>query len=129
MDTVYERCGGDEGIKKVVSVFYDLVLESPRLSRYFDNTNMEELQDHQSKFISWVTEGPVHFSDDSLREAHEGLGITHSEFLEVVGLLYDALERNDIAAADIDHVIRAFLRREPLIVFDDDDIGEESLTG
>lgn len=116
METVFERCGGMDGIHDVVVEFYDLVLASPTLGRYFEGIDMEGLLDHQTKFIAWVMEGPVHYSDEALLRAHAHLGIARAEFLEIIGLMRTAMERNYVAPSDIDHVIRALMRREPLIV-------------
>ena len=116
MSTVFERCGGFDGIRRVVVEFYDLVLASPGLARYFDGVDMVTLRDHQTKFVAWVMEGPVHFSDEELRRAHAHLGISQEEFLEIVGLMRRSLEKHDVAPPDVDHVIRAVMRREPLIV-------------
>jgi hypothetical protein len=61
-------------------------------------------------------EGPVNFNDETLRRAHVHLGIKRAEFLEIVGLMRRALEGNGMSAPDVDHVVRAVMRREPLIV-------------
>lgn len=118
MNTVFDRCGGFDGIRRVVADFYSLVLASPALARYFDGVDLETLRDHQTKFVAWVMEGPVHFSDEELRRAHAHLGITQEEFLETVGHMRQSLETHGVAPPDVDHVIRAMLRREPLIVSD-----------
>lgn len=118
MGTVFERCGGFARVRRVVADFYDGVLASPRLQPYFGGADMERLIDHQTKFVAWVMDGPVTFNDETLRRAHAQLGITHDDFTEIVELLQEAMEDNGLAAADVDHVLRAVMRREPLIVGD-----------
>ena len=118
MSTVFERCGGFAKVRRVVADFYDGVMASPRLQTYFAGSNMERLIDHQTKFVAWVMDGPVTFNDEILRRAHANLGITHDDFVEISELLQEAMEDNGIAAGDIDHVLRAIMRREPLIVGD-----------
>jgi hemoglobin len=118
MSTVFERSGGFSKVRRVVADFYDGVLASPRLQPYFAGANMERLIDHQTKFVAWVMDGPVTFNDETLRRAHAGLGIGHDDFMEIAELLREAMEDNGIAPGDVDHVVRAIMRREPLIVAD-----------
>lgn len=114
--TIFERAGGFATVRRVVSSFYDRVLDSPRLARYFEHVEMRRLIDHQTKFISAVMGGPGSFTDDHLRRVHEHLGISHDEFVEAAGHLREALEEFDIDAADVDAVEAAVLRREPVVV-------------
>jgi hemoglobin len=43
---MFERYGGFSRISRIVSTFYDLVLDSPMLGPYFANTDMRRLIDH-----------------------------------------------------------------------------------
>jgi hemoglobin len=50
--TMYERYGGFPKIRRVVSDFYDRVLEEPELQRHFEGVDMRRLVDHQTKFVA-----------------------------------------------------------------------------
>ena len=65
----------------------------------------------------------VEFSDESLRRAHAHLGITRAEFAEILDIMQEALKRHHVAPSDIDHVVRAVMRREPLIVAEVEEAG------
>ena len=52
--TMFERYGGFASVSKIVSEFYDKVLDSPSLSPFFDGIPMKRLVDHQTKFIAQV---------------------------------------------------------------------------
>ncbi len=114
--SIFERYGGFVVVRKVVSDFYDKVLESERLQKYFENSDMRSLIDHQTKFIASVMGGPVAYTDDVLRRVHQGLGISHEEFLEAAMLLRETLEDHELENADIDYVFDEFTRRESSIV-------------
>jgi len=116
MGTLYDRNGGEAGLRPMIEAFYGRVLASPRLAGYFDGVDMTALVDHQVKFVAWVMGGPVHYGDEDIRRAHAELGITRAEFLEMVEALRLSLHEGGMAAADVDHVMRAVMRREPLIV-------------
>ncbi|MEQ8654119.1 MAG: group 1 truncated hemoglobin [Kiloniellales bacterium] len=115
--SVFERCGGFQKVRKVVSNFYDKVLESEQLQGYFESTDMARLVDHQTKFIAQIMGGPVSINDDTLRKVHLSLGISHSDFKEAAALLQEALEDSNFADSDIAEILEAFGQREGLIVY------------
>jgi len=55
--SLFEHYGGFAKISRVVSEFYDKMLESPNLASYFENTDMRRLVDHQTKFIASLMGG------------------------------------------------------------------------
>lgn len=114
--TVFERCGGFSSVRKVISAFYDKLLDSEMLSGYFANIDMRRLIDHQTKFVSSIMGGPASFSDDALRRAHANLGLSYEEFLEMISLLRETLEDFDMEKADIEQVCSEIVKRESLIV-------------
>ena len=99
--TVFERCGGLANVRKVISAFYDKLLDSEMLSGYFAHVDMRRLIDHQTKFISSIMGGPASFSDDMLRRAHAKLGLSHEDLMEMGALLRETLEEFDFEQADI----------------------------
>jgi len=114
--TIYERAGGFATVRKIVSDFYDKVLDSPRLQRHFEGIDMRVLIDHQTKFIASVMGGPAAFSDDALERVHKHLGITQQDFAEMTELLRETLEDFDLAESDVDEVCRQITKRERVIV-------------
>ena len=114
--TIFERAGGFAAIRKVVSAFYDKVLDSDKLQRYFADVDMRTLIDHQTKFVAAVMGGPATFSDDVLRRVHQPLAISYDEFSEMAALLSETLEEFDFAPADVDYVLNEITKRESLIV-------------
>lgn len=114
--SVYDRCGGFQTVRRVVSDFYDKVLDSESLEQFFAGVEMARLIDHQTKFIAQVMGGPISITDEQLRRAHMGLGITHEDFKEVAALLQEALEDNGFSDSDVMVVVEAIVKREPMIV-------------
>ena len=114
--TAFERCGGFSTVRKVVSAFYDKILESETLQQYFANVDMRRLIDHQTKFIATVMGGPASYSDEVLRRVHAPLKISQSEFAEMAFLLRETLEDFDLDEADIDHVDSEIRKRGEAIV-------------
>ena len=114
--TIFERAGGFASVRKVVSTFYDYVLEDETVSPYFANVDMRRQIDHQSKFISAMMGGPGSYSDEHLARVHERLKINHEAFRVISDLLREALEEHRIAPADVEAVMHQIVIREHLIV-------------
>jgi hemoglobin len=114
--TVFERSGGFVRVRRIVTDFYDRMLDNPLLAQYFEHTDMRRLIDHQTKFISSVMGGPAAYTDEQLERSHAHLNIARSEFLEMASLLRETLEEHGLEPADVEEVHGAILARERFIV-------------
>ena len=114
--TLFEKYGGFSAFRKIVSTFYDEVLDSPTLQKYFVGVDMRRLIEHQTKFVTFVAGGPAHISDEQLATAHRGLGISREEFDQTLEIFIAALEDHDIEPEDIATLVQAVRNREHLIV-------------
>ncbi|MDP6708923.1 MAG: group 1 truncated hemoglobin [Alphaproteobacteria bacterium] len=114
--SVFERSGGFSTVRKIVSSFYDKVLESEALCKYFEGAEMRHLIDHQTKFIASMMGGPAAYSDEVIERVHQPLNITKPDFHEMTDILRETLEDFELDDADVDHVVHEILRREGLVV-------------
>ena len=116
METLFERVGGFAQVSRIVSSFYDRVLDSPIMGPYFGHTDMKKQIDHQTKFISFLMGGPASFSDEHIRQVHQRLEINAEALEEMVELMTETLEDFDFSDEDIDSVIEQLRSRAKLIV-------------
>lgn len=116
MISLFEKYGGFAAVHPLVSAFYDQVLESDIISYMFDDIDMPQLIDHQTKFIASVMGGPASFSDDALHKAHSHLNIKEEEWDEVVTLLHQTLKDFNIEEPDIAALLSAVASKKSLIV-------------
>ena len=114
--SLFERHGGFAQAKRIVSAFYDRILDEPLVAHHFAGVEMARLIDHQAKFIAQVMGGPASFTDEQLQRAHSKLGITMREFQLMADLLVDTLLDFGMPADDIRAVDQAFRQRESFIV-------------
>lgn len=104
MRTLFQRIGGFAQVRKIVSEFYDRVLEEEELASYFRGSDMRRLIDHQTKMISSMLGGPGSVSEEHLRRAHRPLDIRADHFDQVADILRETLEDAGLEAADVDAV-------------------------
>jgi hemoglobin len=115
--TIFDRYGGFSTMRKVVSAFYDDVLDSPSLAHHFADTDMRELIRHQTVFIAYLTGGPgANYTDEALERVHRRLGITRDEFDEMLELLRDTLLDHDFDSTDVETITGEFRKRQHTIV-------------
>jgi len=114
--TIFERYGGFGKVSRLVSSFYDRVLDSPVTARYFAHTDMRRLIDHQTKFIAYLMGGPASFTNDHLERVHAHLGITDEAFNTILNLLVETLEDFEYDDEDIRTIEDEFSNRKHLIV-------------
>jgi hemoglobin len=114
--SIFERYGGFAKISRLVMSFYEKMLSSPITSRYFANTNMRKLIDHQTKFIASMMGGPASYTNEHLERVHAHLGITESAFSEAVTMLTETLEDHDFEDDDVQAVEDEVMSRKNFVV-------------
>lgn len=114
--TIFERYGGFAQISRVVSSFYNKMLNSPITGPYFTKIDMRRLIDHQTKFIAHVMGGPASYTNDHLERVHRHLGITENAFNESMALLRETLEDHDFEEEDMQNVEDEFRSRKNFVV-------------
>lgn len=100
-ETLYEKYGGGDTVRTLVDAFYQKVLSTDVLVPYFENVDMDDLRDHQTRFISQVLGGPVTYSGDILKKAHEHLRVTEEAFGAVASCLQETLKESGVEEGDI----------------------------
>jgi len=104
-ETIYERIGGEETIKKLVDSFYEKVLADPELKSYFEHVPLDKLQGMQSEFFSAATGGPIGYSGRPLSHVHKPLGISGREFQRFTEHLLETLQEVGVGESDANQII------------------------
>ena len=114
--SLYEKVGGFKAVRKVVSDFYDRVLENDELNHHFVNVEMAKLIDHQTKFFAMLLGGPASYTDEQLQHIHKGMGITERQYMLICELVVETLEDHDWPEADTQSVHSLLLARKESVV-------------
>lgn len=116
LHSVYDRCGGFAAVSGVVMTFYEHVLDSDRIGRFFEDVDMPKLIDHQTRFIAHIMGGPTDFAAARLERAHRRLGIDDGDVDEIKRLLDRAMRDHGLAAEDRAVVLAAVEAHRSLVV-------------
>ena len=89
--SLYEKVGGHDALEVVVEDFYCRVLDDDLLAGFYSGSNMRCVKARQVEFLSSVLGGPAPYTGSSMRQVHEGRGITMHHFAMVAAHLADSL--------------------------------------
>ncbi|GAA4430677.1 group 1 truncated hemoglobin [Pontibacter saemangeumensis] len=103
--SLYERLGGEPGVKKIVNDVLDKNLSNPLIGHHFRHVDMNKLKQLVFEFFSMGTGGPHTYTGRDMRTAHTGLNISENDFTEANNDTLLALEENGVGQAEIDEVI------------------------
>lgn len=115
-DTLFTRYGGFATISRIVSDFYERVLDSDNLAPYFKGVDMAKQIDHQTKFVAFLMGGPASFSDEHLERVHDHLNIDDSSFEELLLVFRETLEDAGMDDTDTGVVVGELVKRKRLVV-------------
>jgi hemoglobin len=105
--TLYDKVGGHDALEVVVEDFYCRVLDDDHLSSFYAGSDMKRVKAKQVEFLSAVLGGPGPYTGLSIRQAHEGRGITMHHFAMVAAHLADSLSAAGLHPDTITEILRA----------------------
>jgi hemoglobin len=94
MSSVFEQVGGVAAVEAAVDLFYRKVLVDDRVSRFFDDVDMDRQSAKQKAFLTMVLGGPARYTGQDMRRGHlhliaRGMGDEHVD--AVIELLRQTL--------------------------------------
>jgi len=105
--SLFEQIGGDAAVDAAVDIFYRKVLIDDRVSRFFEDVDMDRQRAKQKAFLTFAFGGPNNYRGQDLRTGHArlrtmGLDDTHVDV--VIELLGATRAELDVPAALIAQV-------------------------
>ncbi|WP_280417329.1 group I truncated hemoglobin [Nocardia carnea] len=104
---IYDRIGGREALETVVEDFYARVLADEVLQPFFTGINMSRMKGRQVEFFAAALGGPDPYIGASMKQVHQGRGITRYHFDLVACHLTDALTGAGVPAELVAEIIAA----------------------
>lgn len=107
-ENLFEQIGGEPAVDAAVDLFYRKVLGDDRVSKFFDDIDMDEQRAKQKSFLTMVFGGPNDYTGKDMREAHKRLvddGLDDSHFDVVAVHLQNTLEELGVPAELVNKVM------------------------
>ena len=89
--SLFDKVGGHDALEVIVEDFYCRVLDDDYLVGFYAGADMKRVKARQVEFLSSILGGSVTYSGMSMRQAHEGRGISMHHFAMVAAHLADSL--------------------------------------
>ena len=91
--SLYDRLGGKDAITAVVNEFVAIVGADSRINKFFANTDLDTLKMQLVNQICQAAGGPCKYTGGSMKEVHQGMGVTTADFDALVEDLVKALDK------------------------------------
>jgi hemoglobin len=91
--SLYDRLGGKAAITAVVDEFVARVAADARINKFFASTDIPALKMHLVNQICEAAGGPCKYTGRSMKEAHQGMGVSAADFGALVEDLVAALDK------------------------------------
>lgn len=134
--SLYDRLGGEAGIKAIVDDFVDRAIADPRVnwSREGVKTggflgfrdkpiewdasaqNVARLKQHIAAFLAVAAGGPTEYRGRDLGESHKGMDITNAQFDAAVGDLKASMDRLSVPTTEQKELLSIIESTRPHIV-------------
>ena len=100
MASLYERLGGLDAITAVVDSFVARCADDSRISPKFARTDVPRLKQMLIDQVCEAAGGPCTYSGRSMKETHDGMGVTAGEFDALVEDLVIVLDTFNVPEAE-----------------------------
>jgi hemoglobin len=105
MSSLYERLGGLDAITAVVDSFVARCAGDGRINAKFARTDVPRLKKMLVDQVCEATGGPCTYTGRTMKETHEGMGVTAGEFDALVEDLVATLNEFDVPKAEQDELL------------------------
>lgn len=108
---LWERLGGEAGVRAVTREFITMAAKDPksnidRNGNYpFTKERIERVEQLVVEQVSSVTGGPLKYTGRDMKNAHQGMKITEAEFNASAVHLITAMKKLGVAQAEIDEFV------------------------
>jgi hemoglobin len=103
--TLYERLGGEERIKRLITDVIENHLRNPLIRARFANINRAEVERHSVEFLCSGIGGPQCYTGKDLVSAHKGMNISEQELVAAIDDILAAMTKNGYDQAEKNEVV------------------------
>ncbi len=103
--SLYDRLGGKGAIVAVVDTFVGKVGADQRINGYFASTDLGKLKMHLVNQICEASGGPCTYTGRTMKQTHQGMGVSDAAFGALVEDLVSALDHHKVGKAEKDQLL------------------------
>jgi len=104
-ESLFERLGGAENVKKIANSLVDNHANNPTISTRFENVDLDKLRILADTFITSGTGGPNVYEGRDMLSTHKGMNISAGEFMAVMDDALNALIDNGVGQREQEEML------------------------
>jgi hemoglobin len=107
-ETLYKRLGGYDAICAVVDDFITGLATDKDLEKFFKGASVDsqkKIRQHVVDLICEKSGGPCYYIGRSMKQSHQGLGITEHEWNTAAGILVASLNKFHVPQTEMDELL------------------------
>lgn len=112
-DSLYQDLGERKNIARVVQDMLYLIVDDPRINQHFKGIDVRQFQTNLTDQLCELSGGPCTYTGMDMREAHQGMDITDTEFNAVAEHLIVAMEKNGINTSAQNRLLKRLIPTYP----------------
>ena len=106
--TLYDRLGGAERLRSLVTQIVDAHLANPTIQVRFSPFDRGQMVEGAFRFFAQAMGGPAGYAGRGLVETHRGMNIAEQEFVAATDDVLAVLARNGVGAQEQMEILAAF---------------------
>jgi len=114
--TLFERLGGEKGIRKISNDIVDLHTKNEVISARFASSDLTKLKDTVTKFFISGSGGPQIYEGKDMRTAHQHMNISDNEYMAAVDDVMVALTMSEVGEREKGEILYIFYTLRPEVV-------------
>nr|WP_244311937.1 group 1 truncated hemoglobin [Marinobacter vulgaris] len=114
-DSLYHQLGERSGIASIVEDLLYRIVEDPRINEQFRGIDVRQFHTNLTDQLCELSGGPCTYSGRGMRESHEEMNVTATQFNALAENLILAMEENDIPTGAQNRLIEKLVPLYPQI--------------
>ncbi len=106
--TLYERLGGADGLRAIITDIVDAHLQNPVIHTRFEPFQRDAMIDGAFSFFAAATGGPEVYAGRGLKDTHRGMNVNEQEFVSATDDLLAVMRRRGVGDREQQEVLAAF---------------------
>jgi len=115
-ETLFDRLGGEDGIKQIASDLIDIHLANPAISKRYADSDVAAVKNGAATFFITGTGGPSVYKGKDMVGTHRGMNISNDEFVAVLDDVIAALQKNNMPQRVQEEVLYIFFSMKNEVV-------------
>lgn len=104
-DSLYDRLGGEERIRKIVTSIFSKHIANPAIKVRYADSDPEDVIRLVTEFVCSGTGGPQAYTGKSMLDAHQGMNISEQEYMAVLDDIVEALQENGVGQREQEELL------------------------